>query len=287
MDNAQIYHSKQKLLVFLNVKENFLYGDFSNKYSETEKPKKNGGMRIIKPPFKNLKTVQRLILNEILTKEPILSCVYGLSKDKGILANAKVHHKKSHQLLVLDLEKFFPNIHRKEILKVFVKLGFNKENSLILTKICTVDDELPQGAPTSPYLSSLVSVKLDKDIFRYCKKRNLTYSRYFDDISISGERITKSDVESIEGIITINSFILNTDKKDFYEKDQEKILNGVLLKTDSLSVSDLYKEKIKESYLFFNKTKDSKNERVFKGLLGFFLYINRDEATIFLKELTG
>lgn len=285
MDNAQIYHSKQNLLKFLNLKENFLYGDFSEKYSEIEKPKKNGGVRTIKPPFKNLKTVQRLILDEILMKEPILPCVYGLSKDKGILANARIHHKEYHQLLVLDIEKFFPNIHKKDVLKVFKKLGFNKENSLILTKICTVDDELPQGAPTSPYISSLVSIKLDKDIFRYCKKHNLTYTRYFDDISISGEDIADSDIEFIEQLIAKNSFISNSDKKEFYEKGKDKLLNGVLLKTDKLSVPDSYKEKIEKSYNVFEQTNNDTDERIFKGLLGFFLYINKDEALSFLENL--
>lgn len=286
MDNAQkIYHSKQKLLEFLKLKENFLYGDFSKKYSEIEKPKKNGSTRIIKPPYKNLKTVQRLILDEILMKENILPCVYGLSKEKGILANAKIHHKKYHQLLVLDIEKFFPNIHRKNILKVFSRLGFNKENSLILTKICTVNDELPQGAPTSPYLSSLVSVKLDKDIYRYCKKRNLTYTRYFDDISISGEDITKDDIDFIEKLINKNSFVSNSDKKEFYEKGSNKLLNGVLLMDDKLSVPDSYKDKIKKSYQLYNKTKDKTDERIFKGLFGFFLYINKKEALLFFNDI--
>lgn len=285
VDNAQIYSSKQELLKFLKLKENFLYGDFSKKYSEIEKPKKNGGTRIINPPYKNLKTAQRLILDEILIKEPILPCVYGLSKEKGILANAKIHHKKCHQLLVLDIENFFPSIKRNDILKVFIKLGFNKETAVILTKICTVNDQLPQGAPTSPYLSSLVSEKLDKDIFRYCKKRKLIYTRYFDDIAVSGENITDGDIEFIEQLISKNSFVSNSEKKDFYAKDSEKLLNGVLLKNNELSVPDSYKEKIENAYNTFKQTQDDTHKRIFKGLLGFFSYINKSESLSFLENL--
>lgn len=285
MENVQIYFSKQELLKFLKLKENFLYGDFSNKYSEIEKPKKNGGIRTINPPNKNLKETQRLILDKILIKKPILPCVYGLSKEKGILANAKIHNNKFYQLLVLDIENFFPNIKRNDVLRVFIKLGFNKENAVILTKICTVNDHLPQGAPTSPYLSSLVSENLDKEIFRYCKKKNLNYTRYFDDIAISGEDINNNDIEFIEDLIFKNSFISNSDKKHFYEKDSEKLLNGILLKDNQISVSNLYKNKIQESYRVFNQTKNTTDERVFKGLLGFYKYINKKEAEEFLKKV--
>lgn len=286
VDNAQIYHSKQELLKFLKLKENFLYGDFSKKYSKIKKPKKNGGIRVINPPYKNLKRVQRLILDEILIRKPILPCVYGLSKEKGILANAKIHNNKSHQLLVLDIENFFPSIKRKDILKVFIRLGFSKENAVVLTKICTVNDQLPQGAPTSPYLSSLVSERLDKDIFRYCKKRKLIYTRYFDDISISGEVISDDDIKFIEGVIIRNSFISNKDKKEFYQKNQSKNLNGILIEDGVLSVPKSYKKKISEAYKRFKETEEKTDKRIFKGLLGFYMYVNKKGAEEFLKDIT-
>ncbi len=139
MDNDKIYSSKRYLLDFLDIKDNFLYSDFSNKYKEKIVPKKNGGERKIKPPNFNLKTIQRKILDTILSKNSQLPCVYGLSKEKDILGNAKTHQKNADgQLLALDIKDFFPSVPRKHILKIFKKLGFNKENASILTKICTI-----------------------------------------------------------------------------------------------------------------------------------------------------
>src|SRR5438034_755250 len=56
----------------------------------------------------------------------------------------------------------------------------------LLTKLCTHDGSLPQGAPTSPRLSNLVNHRLDARLFALARKRNVAYSRYADDITISG-----------------------------------------------------------------------------------------------------
>lgn len=286
MDNENILSSKENLLRFLGIKENFLYKDFSQKYYEKNIPKKNGGIRKIKPPQSNLKIVQRVILDKILSKQDQLPCVYGLSKNKNIVYNAKVHEKNfPNQLLVLDIENFFPSISRKQISQVFKSLGFNKENSSLLTKICTVDESLPQGSPTSPYLASLVCIKLDKEIYRFCKKNRFEYTRYFDDISISGVNILNSHIKHIEATILKYGFICNIEKKKFYDNNESKIINGVLISKDGLSVSDSYKKEIEVIYKELLDNKSEQTKRVFSGKFGFYLYINKKEAISILKEL--
>lgn len=286
MDNDKIYSSKRYLLDFLGVKDNFLYSNFSNKYKEKIVPKKNGGERTIKPPSFNLKTIQRKILDTILSKNPQLPCVYGLSKEKDILSNAKTHQKNaSGQLLTLDIKDFFPSIPRRRILKIFKKLGFSKENSSILTKICTINNSLPQGAPTSPYLASMACNKLDRTIYSYCKIRNLTYTRYFDDISISGKNISDKDINYFEKCISKNGFDCNDTKKKFFKENDYKTVNSVLIKKDTLSVSDNYKMEIKDIYQKIIKDDNLNNQRMFAGKFGFYLHINKKEALFFLENL--
>lgn len=287
MDNKKIYSSKGELLAFLNIKENFLYSNFSEKYSEKIIPKRNGGIRKIEPPNSKLKKIQRAVLDKILCFSPQLPCVYGLSKDKGLLANAKTHQKNaSSQLLILDIENFFPSIERKQVIRVFKKLGFNHENSLVLTKICTVGKKLPQGAPTSPYLASLVCISLDKEIYLYCKKRRLEYTRYFDDISVSGKNIRDKNISQIEGIINKHSFKSNEEKRELHDSTSiNKVINGVLIMPTGLSVTTSYKKDIHDVYQNWRKDQSIKNERVFAGKLGFYLHINKEEAISFKNEL--
>ena len=54
--------------------------------------------------------------------------------------------------------------------------------------LCTVDDRLPQGAPTSPYLSNLVMYKLDHVFHTVAGNIGLNvYTRYADDMIVSGD----------------------------------------------------------------------------------------------------
>ena len=71
------------------------------------------------------------------------------------------------------------------------------EVSYILSLLCTYEGYLPQGAPTSPYLSNLILRDFDKKIQQICSSLNYTYTRYADDITISSNnKITKVDMEN-------------------------------------------------------------------------------------------
>ncbi len=286
MDNRKIYSSKKELLNFLEIKDNFLYSSFSDKYSKFYIPKKNGGFRPIKPPHSSLKKVQRKILDGILYKHKQLNCVYGLSKNKGVFDNALLHSKNvNYQLLILDIENFFPTISYKSVINIFRKIGFNKENSLILTKICTIDKSLPQGAPTSPYLASMVCFNLDKEIYIYCKRKGLIYTRYFDDISISGVNILPLYIKQVEEIILKYGFKCNEIKKQLFNFNTDKTINSVLITKSGLSVTNDYKNEIVDCYKQYINTKTAKNKNLFLGKFGFYSHINKKQANLFLKKL--
>ncbi|MEN9920218.1 MAG: hypothetical protein RL538_111 [Candidatus Parcubacteria bacterium] len=287
MDKVDIFASKQSLLNLLGIRDNFLYSDFASKYSERDFPKKNGGVRKIKPPAKRLKTLQREILDKILVHTDQLDCVYGLSKARDLKANALLHIKSSdHFLLNLDIENFFPSLSRKRVLNLFRQIGFSKENATILTKFSTVDNSLPQGAPTSPYLASLACQKMDRKLYNYCRRRNLIYSRYFDDISISGEVVTESNVQDIKNMISDSGLTCNEQKTHLYSSlDKEKIINGVLIKSGALSVPEPYKSEIEACYKKYVSEKTLQLQRIYKGKIGFYIYINRKEALLFEKGL--
>lgn len=286
MDNEKIYISKKDLLKFLNIKDNFLYPKFSTKYSTLELPKKNGGFRTIKPPHYNLKKIQRKILDDILYKHKQLNCVYGLSKEKGIRGNAIEHSKNVNlQLVILDIENFFPTISYKDVIKIFKKIGFSKENSNVLKKLCTIDDSLPQGAPTSPYLASMVCFNLDKEIYIYCKRRSFVYTRYFDDISISGKNILPIHIKQIENIIKKYGFKCNESKRKIFDCNSDKIIDSVLIKNSGLSVTDSYKNEIVDYYRILINDDNLQNKKAFSGKFGFYLHINKKEAILFLQKL--
>lgn len=282
--DKNIYTSKTNLLELLGIRENFLYVDFDKRYREKMIPKKTGDLRLIRPPVYGLKKVQRKILDFILSKSSQLDCVYGLSKNRTVLHNAKAHDIHSQgQLITLDIKDFFPNITRKMIFRVFTRLGFTRENAAILTKICTVNYCLPQGSPTSPFLSSLICADLDQEIYTYCKRRKLLYTRYFDDICVSGLNLKEDAMADIERIITKHGFTCN-DKRKFFDTNEQKVINGIVL-GNVMTVTEKYKDEIRKSYFYMITNNNQASIKSFMGKIGFYRFINRKEANDFLNQL--
>ena len=98
---------------------------------------------------------------------------------------------------------------------------------------------LPQGSPLSPWLANLCCYELDVQIQEYAEKHNLTYSRYADDICLSGSFFPKHIVSVITKIIENFAFRVQASKTRFLFPHQRQIVTGfVLNKNDSQRESD-------------------------------------------------
>ncbi len=64
-------------------------------------------------------------------------------------------------------------------------MGWSAEAATILSRICTHEGRLPQGAPTSPAISNLVCRRLDERLTKLVKRFDGRYTRYADDMTIS------------------------------------------------------------------------------------------------------
>lgn len=164
-------------------------GDNSRYYFNINHKKKTGGIRAINSPNRQLKALQRWILKNILEKLKPSRYAKGFIPKLNLLDNAQPHSGNQY-ILKIDLKDFFPSIEAKKVYSIFRAVGYSKKISYYLTSICTLKGYLPQGAPSSPYLSNLVCLRLDQRIGRYCDKYALIYTRYADDISISGNQLS-------------------------------------------------------------------------------------------------
>jgi retron-type reverse transcriptase len=183
--------TREKLISFLGVKKEKFEECFKViplLYELTPIPKKNNaGYRKLSIPKQELRDIQRCVLDKIFVGIKLPSCVYGFSSGKSIIDNAK-YHSKSDYLLNLDIKDFFPSVHFERVMQIFRDLGFNDPISEILCILTTYNHQLPQGAPTSPLIASLVLNNLDRRLTKLAETNHVLYSRYFDDISFSGSK---------------------------------------------------------------------------------------------------
>ncbi len=153
-------------------------------YTRFTLPKRRGGTRVIEAPHDKLKALQRRILHRLLNPLPMHPSATGFVKGRSVVDNARPHVGRG-VVINLDLADFFPTITTERVTAVFRALGWDADSATILSRICTNEGHLPQGAPTSPAISNLVCRKLDERLSALAARFEGQYTRYADDITLS------------------------------------------------------------------------------------------------------
>ncbi|HKU15700.1 MAG TPA: reverse transcriptase domain-containing protein [Steroidobacteraceae bacterium] len=155
-------------------------------YSTFEIPKKSGKKRLICAPPRTLMKWQREVLTYLTALYARRDAVHGFTPGWSIKSNAAKHVEKN-LVLNFDLLNFFPTIHFGRVRGMFSRAPFNLPDNVaaMLAQLCTVNGELPQGAPTSPMISNFICRRLDADLARLASRSGCTYTRFADDITFS------------------------------------------------------------------------------------------------------
>ncbi|OCK50691.1 hypothetical protein BA768_19440 [Chryseobacterium sp. CBo1] len=253
--NSPIIFEFNHLSLLLGIEKDYL-AKIANKsalfYHEFHIPKRNGELRIINSPNTILLGIQRWIYQNILSHIQLHESCTGFRKDYNIKHNAS-KHLNSNVILKMDLKDFFPSINKRRVISVFKNIGYTRNISYTLASLCCKDDSLPQGAPTSPFLSNIIAKRLDRRLNALCQKFNLNYTRYADDLTISGDTISKKLISYISDIINDEGFIVNQDKTRLLYKNNRKIITGISISSDKLTIPKKRKREIRHSIYFIKK----------------------------------
>ncbi len=216
---------------------NYLSITKDRRYNEYSIPKKNGKKRKINSPDNYLKRVQFLInrLFQIVFSDSKNYHSNGFLDGRNILRNAKPHTNKKY-VLNIDLKDFFPSIEFRRVktvleLSPFNLTGDNERISFIIANIVTYKNYLPQGAPTSPIISNIVTQKLDRRITSICNENGIRYSRYADDLTFSSNRSVFTDefIQKIIKIINRENFIVNEEKTRIRSSMDRQEVTGLVV----------------------------------------------------------
>lgn len=211
--------------------------------------KRNGRQRLLESPKGLLKRTQRKINHEVLSIFPIHDAAHGFRKDKSCKTHAELHVDKNY-LFLFDLAHCFQSIGWHSVYSQYSSLGYTPEVSKYLTGLCThrgysnheqlsqldaeqrtllLERHLAQGAPSSPALSNIVLLPLDKRLTGLAKSLELQYSRYADDLAFSGDNHRDwSFLEPLIGSICLEEgFSLNYRKTRLLKPHQRQKITGI------------------------------------------------------------
>ncbi|MBX3324081.1 MAG: RNA-directed DNA polymerase [Phycisphaeraceae bacterium] len=181
-------------------------------YSSFEVPKPNGKTRTIRPPARPLRDLQRMLL------EVLQECVrYPRWLMGGVPKRSIFDHAKPHvgwkMVATFDVKAFFPSTRSAMIRPVLERIGISDAAADAVLRLVIKDDELPQGSPTSGFLANLTLEPADRRIDALCRRHGLNFTRYVDDMAISGN----TDLTKFQGAI------VEAVKESGYEVAPEKI----------------------------------------------------------------
>ncbi len=168
--------------------------------------------------------------------------VHGFVVGRSPVSNAFLH-RRQQWVLRFDLLDFFPNINFGRVRGMFMAFPFEypPDVATILAQLCCHENQLPQGAPTSPIISNYICRRLDAQLGQLARAERCFYTRYADDICFSTDRTSfpaaLAAIEAgiaavssgLEALVTSNGFAVNPQKTRLMRRTQRQRVTGLVV----------------------------------------------------------
>lgn len=206
--------------------------------------KKTGGKRTIAQPARETKYVQWQLMEKIFFKLPIHEAATAYREGASIKENAS-KHKQNQYISKFDFTNFFGSIKEDDLIRHFTKHfpeGASENGIRLISRVSCVSYGPPGlalsiGAPSSPVLSNSVMFEFDSLIHEWCQNRDITYTRYADDLTFSSNiKGLAFEIESVieETLKTIDypKLTLNSKKTIHVSKKGQRRITGLIISND-------------------------------------------------------
>lgn len=248
---------------------------------------------------KYLRFVDRTILRSLAKDDEV---VHSFIKEKSTFTAVQAHVESKYYFLA-DIKEFYQSIKRKDVVNILernqaeIPIVDIAEYINYLSCVTTYKDTLPIGLSTSPQLSNAFLFDFDREVKAYCIENSLIYTRYADDIIISGDNMDVIAILSdrIQGMLQLygsSYFSLKESKTRItWKGNKVKILGLVILPNGRITIDKKYK-KIIESLLYFYSSDKSEYQSLLskvmhgdeKSLFGLLHYANSVDP-LYIKKL--
>jgi RNA-directed DNA polymerase len=148
---------------------------------EESNGKKSRLLHIPKYPLRQIQRRLHVRVFRGLDPHPAAYAVRGRSALK-----AAEKHRNNRWFFHGDIHDFYPSVGLDRVVDAFLRLKTGERIAQVLGGLVTVEDRLPQGAPSSSSVGEMVLYPLDRRLWNLVTPHRLTYTRYADDLTISG-----------------------------------------------------------------------------------------------------
>ncbi|TWP38316.1 reverse transcriptase family protein [Leekyejoonella antrihumi] len=222
----------------------------------------SGAIRVLEAPKRHLKAIQRQLLQEIVGRIPPHEATHGFRVGRSVGSYAAPHAGRA-VVIRSDLEGFFASVTVGRVYGVLRTAGYPEPVAHCLAGLMTTvlplsawrkiprptdpvlldahwrlgrrlaAPHLPQGAPTSPALANLAAYRMDIRLDALALSWGGQYTRYADDIAMSGDRGWGPAADRILGIVAeiarTEGFRLNARKTGVLPQAGRQVLGGLVV----------------------------------------------------------
>lgn len=176
---------------------------------------------------------------------------FGYVRGKSTFDNA-IGHCRAKQILHADIANFFPSISVNRIEALFLGLDIKKDLSSILAQFVTINGSLPLGLHPSPMLANAVCLELDNKLSDLAERLGCYYTRYADDITISGNSGVP-DKNLIAAILEEEGFQLSQRKFRVTKQGQSHFVTGLSVADSRPHIPRRMKKQLRQELYYCKK----------------------------------
>ncbi|MEO5955645.1 MAG: reverse transcriptase family protein [Nitrospiraceae bacterium] len=238
--------SVEGLSLYLDIAQGALFRlsrTASHYYRQEDEPKSDGSVRTYLIPSRELKRVQSLIHKKVLLFVPLHKSIHGYRRKRSQVSAALPHVDKP-MLLTADIKNYFPNIRPPMVYNAFRQLGISDPVSRLLVTLCTHDNQLPQGAPTSPYISNLIWSRPARRIQGFTDQQHFDPTILGDDVFVSGAPRVRKFKNLVKRIIQEEGFSVNERKTQALPSTARQVAAGLVV-NKKLNVKKEYRRALR------------------------------------------
>lgn len=190
--------SKTSLAILFGYSPQFIGAMCQNaeRYYRTFYIYKGKKRRRIDSPKVALKVIQKWFGFHLAKQMELADYVVGFVPGKSTADGALIHCG-AEWVFSTDVEDFFPSISETKVKDCLMGIGYTTQGAEVISKLTCLNGFLAQGSPSSPVISNLCFKDCDKRIQAFCLENGLRYSRYADDLVVSGKGEIPEMLESV------------------------------------------------------------------------------------------
>ncbi len=223
--------------------------------------------REIQQPIRWLGQVHGRI-RDLFARIEVPEYVYS-RKGRSYVDNARFHIGDT-PLGKTDISKFYPSTTRAMVLRMFIeRFKCATDIAEILADICCYQQKhLPTGSPLSGYLAFFSAQPVFDDIYQFSVAHGSRMSLYVDDLTFSGDAVSKQFVAYVRGKIRQHGLKTKESKSKTFPAHATKIVTGVAVTEDGLRLPNSRHKKIHGIRQELVNADDERRASLLRSLVG-------------------